>query len=85
MHRAEPHFWRYFNELPESVQRLARQKFQLLNENPAHPSLRLKKIGRRHWSTRVGLGYRAVAIEDEEGFVWGWIGDHKDFDRLFGS
>jgi hypothetical protein len=43
--------------------------------------LRLKKVG-RFWSARVGLKYRAVAVESEEGLVWFWIGTHAEYDRL---
>ena len=32
-------------------------------ENPRHPSLGFKKVG-RFWSVRVGLSYRALYNED---------------------
>lgn len=50
-------------------------------ENPAHPSLRFKRVG-DFWSARVGRGYRALAVKDEADFVWVWIGAHDDYDRL---
>jgi hypothetical protein len=40
-----------------------------------------KKIGHR-WSARVGRGYRALALEVDDGFLWYWIGSHDDYDRL---
>ena len=81
MHRTEPGFWADFNELPESVQRIARRNFDLLKENPRHPSLRFKKAG-RYWSVRVGRDHRALAVEDGDDFVWVWIGTHSEYKRL---
>jgi hypothetical protein len=56
-----------------------RQEYELLKENPRHPSLRLKKIG-RFWSVRVGSRYRALAVEVDAGLLWFWIGSHADYD-----
>jgi len=51
----------------------------LLKENPSHPSLNFKKLeGYDYWSVRITRGYRSVAYEDEEGFVWFSIGKHDD-------
>ncbi len=50
-------------------------------ENPRHPSLHFKKVG-RFWSARVGLQHRALAVEVEDGLLWFWIGSHADYDRL---
>jgi len=81
MHRATARFWSSLASLPEPVQRLARQNFELLKENPARPSLRFKKIGNL-WSARVGINYRAVAVEDGADFMWVWIGPHDEYQRL---
>ena len=81
MHRTTPQFWSRFERLPESIQGLARKNFELLKENPKHPSLHFKKVG-RFWSARVGLSYRAIAVEDEKDFIWVWIGNHNEYDRL---
>jgi hypothetical protein len=81
MHRTTARFWSLLARLPEPVQRLARQNFELLKENPAHPSLHFKKIGKL-WSARVGINYRAVAVEDGADFIWVWIGPHDEYQRL---
>ncbi|MEA2237762.1 MAG: hypothetical protein QOC81_2486 [Thermoanaerobaculia bacterium] len=47
-HRASKRFWREFSLLPESVQQLAREQFDLLKSNPNHPSVHFKRLG-RHW------------------------------------
>jgi hypothetical protein len=83
-HRAHPDFWKAYEALPAAVQKSADRSFLLLKENSGHPSLHFKKVG-RFWSARVGLDYRAVAVESDDGFVWIWIGPHRPYDRLIGS
>ena len=68
-------------QLPEDVRRLADRSFALLRKNPNHPSLRFKKVG-LFWSARVGLGCRALALQDGRDFVWVWIGRHDDYDKM---
>ena len=63
MHRTTARFWTCFGGLPEAFQRVARRNFELLKENPAHPSLHFKKIGKL-WSVRVEINHRALALED---------------------
>ncbi|MCG8586310.1 MAG: hypothetical protein MI757_16505 [Pirellulales bacterium] len=71
-HYASPDFWQCYNALPESVQRLADKNFSLLQDDPTHPSLQFKKVGRFR-SARVGLHYRALAVEVDDGILWFWI------------
>ena len=82
-HRAAPRFWQCYRQLPDDVQRLADRCYDLLRQNPRHPSLQFKQVG-RFWSVRVGLHYRALAVEHEAELVWFWIGSHADYDRLLG-
>jgi predicted methyltransferase len=63
------------------VRDLADKNFALLQHDPHHPSLRLKKVGNL-WSVRVGLRHRALARVRMEGIVWFWIGDHEEYERL---
>jgi len=63
------------------MQRLADRNYHTLKENPKHPSLHLKKIG-RYWSVRVGIHYRALAVEVENDLLWFWIGSNAEYDRL---
>jgi hypothetical protein len=81
MHRTTDQFWQRYLALPEDVRNAADKSFQLLKENPRHPSLQFKKVG-KFWSARVGLAHRALAVEDEDGFVWVWIGGHADYERI---
>jgi hypothetical protein len=83
-HFAPPEFWECYDRLPEAVQRLADKNFELLKSNPQHPSLHFKKIGRLR-SARVGIQYRALAVEDGDDLVWFWIGPHGEYDRILGK
>lgn len=80
-HLPDDEFWKAYNALPAEVKRQADKAYNLLKQNPRHPSLHFKKIGRR-WSVRVGLGYRALALEVEDDLLWYWIGTHDEYDRL---
>jgi hypothetical protein len=68
-HLADVDFWRTYDALPSDVRRQADKSFELLKLNPKHPSLHFKRIGDR-WSARVGIGYRALALEIDGGFLW---------------
>lgn len=80
-HRATPRFWTCYHALPTEVRRLADANYALLKSNENHPSLQFKKIGRFR-SVRVGLHYRALAVESGEDLLWFWIGHHGEYDRL---
>lgn len=80
-HFTSPSFWAAYEALPKSVQSLADQNYALLKANPRHPSLQLKKVG-RYWAVRVGLHYRALSVEVDDGLLWFWIGSHAEYDRL---
>jgi hypothetical protein len=43
--------------------------------------LQFKRLG-NYWSARVGLNYRALAMEDGADWVWVWIGTHAEYDKL---
>jgi hypothetical protein len=78
---ASSRFWAAYKALPKDVRDLANKSYALFQQNPNHPALQLKKVG-RFWSVRVGLHYRALAIQVEDGFLWFWIGTHADYEKL---
>jgi hypothetical protein len=82
-HSASPRFWAAYEALPSSIRKLADANFALPKRDPRHPSLKFKKVG-QYRSVRVGLRYRALAVEAEDGYLWFWIGSHADYDRLIG-
>ncbi|MEH2209283.1 ParE family toxin-like protein [Nostoc sp.] len=80
-HRATPDFWYYYRQLPIDIQELADRCYEFLREDPKYPSLHFKKIG-QFWSVRIGIYYRALAVKEDENFVWFWIGSHPEYDKL---
>ena len=80
-HFANSFFWEAYDNLPKSVQNIADKNYELLKTNPKHPSLHFKKVG-VYWSVRVGLRYRALAVESDNDMVWFWIGSHAAYDKL---
>ena len=80
-HFASLAFWDAYEKLPEDVRELADKNYALLKANAQHPSLHFKKVG-RFWSLRIGLRYRALATEVDEGLLWFWIGSHADYNKL---
>ena len=80
-HFASPQFWQRYEALPEPIRILADKSYNLLKENPRHPSLHLKKVA-SFWSVRIGRHYRALAVEVPEGLLWLWVGTHSEYERL---
>jgi len=82
-HFAAPSFWACYRTLPQSVRDLADKNYELLKANPAHQSLHFKKVG-KYRAVRVGLQYRALAVETDDDLLWFWIGSHSEYDKLVG-
>jgi hypothetical protein len=83
IYRASTRFWRCYRELPADVRELADRCFGLLKKDTAHPSLHFKKVNAFR-SVRIGLHYRALAVESDGDTVWFWIGSHAEYDILLG-
>ncbi|HEY4330271.1 MAG TPA: hypothetical protein VGN88_11090 [Phycisphaerae bacterium] len=77
-------FLTQFAALPVTVQLLARKNYQLWKENPSHPGLQFKRVGRRteSYSVRIGLGWRVVGVKSADTIIWFWIGSHADYDKI---
>ncbi len=73
-----------FQRLPKRIQRSARRSYRLWKRNPAHPSLQFKRVGRKHeaFSVRVGIGWRALGVREQDTMVWFWIGSHAEYDQI---
>ena len=82
-HFASPAFWQAYDSLPGQIRELADKNYALLKDNPKYPSLHFKKV-EDYWSVRVGMRYRALGVEIDEGVLWFWIGSHADYDKLVG-
>ncbi|MBI2910689.1 MAG: hypothetical protein HYY05_00995 [Chloroflexi bacterium] len=72
--------------LPSAVREQARQAYALWRSNPFHNSLQFKRVSQRQpiYSIRIGLGYRALAVREEDHLYWFWIGSHAEYDELLG-
>jgi len=83
-HFTLPSFWRHYQQLPKQIQSLADKNYALLRNDPFHPSLHFKKVGKKKqlWSARVGDHYRALGLDKSEGVVWFWIGTHAEYEKL---
>lgn len=82
-HFASPQFWDWYNRLPISVRQLADKCYLLMKQDPQHPSICLKKVG-QYYAARVGLHYRALAVETPDGLIWFWVGSHAEYDQIIG-
>ncbi len=82
--KASRRFWKCYDELPESIRRLAEKNYHLWRDNPSHPSLDFKKLGARggRFSIRVGDHYRALGHKISDGVEWVWIGTHEEYNKL---
>ena len=78
-----PDFWEAYAALPPEIRARARVVYSLWEQNPRHPSLQFKKTGNAG-SVRIGQGYRALALLEEDVFHWFWIGTHDEYERLLG-
>lgn len=76
-----PDFWAAYKTLPPAIKFRTRHVYRLWRNNPRHPSLQFKKVG-RVWSVRIGAGYRALALLQDEIYYWFWIGTHDEYERL---
>lgn len=77
-------FWTLFEKLPEEVRRDAKSAFASFERDPFHAGLQFKRLAGEDniWSVRIGLGYRALGVRQQDLIVWFWIGTHAEYDRL---
>ena len=80
-HHATTKLWVAYYALPQDVQKIADKNFEILKDDPYHPSLHFKKVG-LYWSVRAGLAYRALGVLEDDTIIWFWIGAHARYDQL---
>jgi hypothetical protein len=70
--------------LPAAIQEQAARAYALWRSDPYHSSLQCKRVSQRQpiYSVRVGLGYRALGLREDEHLYWFWIGPHAEYDEL---
>jgi len=79
--RATNRFWTAYSALPAKLQRRALKQYHLWLNDPRHPSVNFKNVG-RYWSARVTNDYRAIGVLKGDTVIWFWIGSHDEYDRL---
>jgi len=77
-------FIKCFKALPERIRKLARKNYKIWKINHLHPSLNFReiKVGTAIYSIRVGIGWRALGILENDNIIWFWIGSHEEYNKL---
>ncbi len=77
-------FLRCFRNLPKRIQNLAKKTYRLWKQDPTHPSIDFKSVSKKRpiFSVRVGIGWRALGIKQEDTMIWFWIGSHAEYSKL---
>ncbi|MEK6300987.1 MAG: hypothetical protein AABO41_09725 [Acidobacteriota bacterium] len=82
--RVTKQFRKLLEQLPSEIQEQADRAYKLWRTDPHHASLQFKRVSQRQpiYSVRVGIGYRAMGLLDEDQIYWFWIGSHAKYDEL---
>jgi len=80
--KADRRFWKCFEKLPASVQKLAREKYALCKRDPYHRSLQFEERRNGICVVRIGQHYRALGLREGDIIAWFWIGTHEDYNRF---
>ncbi|MGA9364980.1 MAG: hypothetical protein WBW16_11510 [Bacteroidota bacterium] len=82
--RTTRRFRESFGELPRNIQEKARAAFKVWKTNPYHPSLRFKQVHSDEpiFSVRIGMGWRALGLRENDTVIWFWVGSHADYEKL---
>lgn len=77
-------FREQLDALPVDVQEQAERVYTLWRSEPYHPSLQFKLVSRQQsiYSVRIGIGYRALGLREDDHIFWFWIGSHAEYDEL---
>jgi len=73
-----------FGHLPDTVKKTAQKNYKLWKQDSSHPSLHFKPVHTTEaiYSIRVGKGWRALGLMENDTITWFWIGSHSDYDKL---
>lgn len=77
-------FLECFRQLPQDVKEKARRSYRFWKQNPNHPSLQFKRVHTREpiYAVRVGIGWRALGLREDDAIYWFWIGPHGEYEKL---
>jgi len=80
-HKTTKRFRDLYSKLAPQTKELADKAFSLLKENHSHSSLQFKKVGTLY-SVRINISHRALAIKDKEVYIWVWLGNHDEYEKM---
>jgi hypothetical protein len=83
-HLASSAFWEAYQRLPADIRDLANKNYEMLKQNPQHPSLHFKKKSVDSGRFVLAAAIAHLAVQENDNLVWFWIGSHADYDRLIG-
>ena len=77
-------FLECFGQLPQEIKEKARKNDRLWRQNPNHPSLQFKRVYTREpiYAVRIGIGWRALGLREDDAIYWFWIGPHGEYETL---
>ena len=77
-------FRKQLDALPKEVREQAGRAYAIWRSYPHHASLQFKPVSQRQpiYSIRIGLGYRALGLREDDHISWFWIGSHAEYDVL---
>ena len=77
-------FRELLDQLPIEVQQQAGRAYAIWRTNPYHNSLQFKRVSQKQpiYSARIGIGYRALGLRENDQIYWFWIGTHAEYDEL---
>lgn len=60
------------------------KNYKLWKQNLNHPGLDFKRVHNTKpiYSVRIGIGWRALGMMEDDNLIWFWIGAHQEYDRL---
>ncbi len=73
-------FRKSFSKLPSDIKKKDRKQLKFLQDNPAHPSLRIHKLN-DEWEFYVDIYYRCFFLREGNRFTLLTVGSHKIVDR----
>ena len=84
---ASESFWKHYDSLPKKTQIAADKAYDMFCQNPNHPSLKFKKVGKKQpvYSARITDFYRALCDVEGKNAYWFWIGNHTTYEKLIAA
>ncbi len=76
-----PSFQKLYAGLPQTVQKLAIEKYRIFQQDPFHPSLEFQAKG-KVWTVAIGRSYHAIGRRVGNDLHWVWIGSHEDYNNV---